>query len=61
MNASRNVAEWFAIFEKDVVFVVHSERSGYCLVELSGNEEYSTDKRVDSEGHVYDVELESRH
>ena len=39
MNASRNVAEWFAIFEENVVFVVNDKRPGCCcLVTLRAND-----------------------
>ena len=39
MNASRDVAEWFAIFEEDVVFVVNDKRPGCCcLVTLRAND-----------------------
>lgn len=55
MNASGNVAEWLAIFEKDIVFVVHCEISWCRLVDLSGNQEGNTEERVDSEAHVYGV------
>ena len=50
MNTSRNIAKWHAIFEEDIVFVVHGEGSGCCLMEKT----YSirkANKQVDSDGH----------
>lgn len=52
MNASGNIAEWLAIFEKHIVFVVYGERPGRSMMELSRNEEGNTEERVSYKAHV---------
>ena len=50
MNTSRNIAKWLAIFEEDIVFVVHGEGSGCCLMEKTCSIS-KANKQIDSDGH----------
>lgn len=53
MNASGDVAKWFAIFEENIVFVVHDKWPGRCCsVTLSGNDIHDDEEEESCEIHI---------
>ena len=53
MNASGDVAKWFAIFEENIVFVVNDKWPGCCcLVTLSANDVHYDEEVEFGEFHI---------